>query len=155
MPDDSSSGALSPLDATHSLHRVGLHHLFEPAQLTFLKNLYGGILFSLGGHFSLIAAAGSPGLAESNPGLVRLLQGATFPVGLVIVYGVGAELFTGYPMWLAMAALDRKGSPVLYVRALIFSWVCSPASLGVLSRIDQMPSEYGNKPFVASAEASP
>ena len=76
-----SSGAKSPLDAAEDLLETGLHHLFEPTQLTFLKNVYGGLLFGFGGLFAMVAAAGSPGLQHSNPGLVRLIQGATFPAG--------------------------------------------------------------------------
>ena len=51
------------------------------------------------------------------------MQGVTFPVGLVIIYFIGAELFTGYPMWLAMTALRRKGEPLQYVKSLLVSWV--------------------------------
>ncbi|TKA81956.1 hypothetical protein B0A49_02533 [Cryomyces minteri] len=118
-----SSGALSPGEATEQLYQTGIHHLEEATQLTFLKNVYGGLLLSFGGLFSIIASAGCPGLEESNPGLVRLLQGITFPVGLVVVYFVGAELFTGYPMWLAMTALQRRGRPIEYVRGLAVSWL--------------------------------
>ena len=123
MPDKASAGALNPLDATDEIYGTGLHHLYEPTQLTFLKNVYGGLLFSFAGLFALISAAGSPALEQSNPGLVRLLQGATFPVGPVIIYFIGAELYTGYPMWLAMTALQRKGRPLQYIKSLVISWV--------------------------------
>ena len=122
-PNKANAGALSPLDAAEQLYQTGLHHLYEPTQLTFLKNIYGGLLFGFAGLFSLIAAAGIPSLEKSNPGLPKLLQGATFPVGLVIIYFVGAELFTGYPMWLAMTALRKKGDALQYVKSLVVSWV--------------------------------
>lgn len=122
-PNKANTGALSPLDAAEQLYQTGLHHLYEPSQLTFLKNVYGGLLFGFSGLFSLIVSTGIPSLAENNPGLPKLLQGATFPVGLVIVYFVGAELFTGYPMWLAMTALRKKGDPLQYVKSLVISWV--------------------------------
>ena len=109
-----------PLAAVHDLYTNGLHHLYEPTQLALLKNIYGGLLFSFAGLFSLVATCGSPGL---EPGLQRLLQGATFPLGLVVAYFIGAELFTGYPMWLAICALQRKGKPVQYLRVLLVSWV--------------------------------
>lgn len=118
-----SAGALGPLDATNELLENGLHHLTEPTQLIFLKNVCGGLLFSFAGLFALIAAAGCPGLGESNPGLTRLLQGATFPVGLVIIYLIGAELHTGYPMWLTITALQRKGKAIQYAKSLVVSWV--------------------------------
>ena len=122
-PNKANAGALSPLDAAEQLYQTGLHHLYEPTQLTFLKNIYGGLLFGFAGLFSLIAAAGVPSLEESNPGLPKLIQGATFPAGLVIIYFVGAELFTGYPMWLAITALRKKGDTLQYVKSLVVSWL--------------------------------
>ena len=122
-PNKADSGALSPLDAAEEVYETGLHHLQDATQLNFLKNIYGGLIFGFAGLFSLVAAAGLPSLAESNPGLPRLIQGATFPIGLVIIYFVGAELFTGYPMWLAMTALRRKGTPLQYVKNLAVSWL--------------------------------
>lgn len=117
------SGALTPLDAAEFLYQNGLHHLSEPAQLTFLKNIYGALLLSLAGHISLIAANGLPGLAQNNPSIPKIVQGALFPIGLVITYFIGAELYTGFPMWLAMTALRRKGRVVDYVKCLVVSWV--------------------------------
>ena len=88
----SASGAFSPLEATQETLQTGIHHLSEATELTFIKNVYGGLLLSAGGLLSLILGAGFEGAAEANPGLQRLLQGAAFPVGLVLVYSVGAEL---------------------------------------------------------------
>lgn len=95
----SSSGALSPQKAAEDTLEIGKHHLSEALQLTFLKSIYGGLLLSAGGVLSLILVTGTPTLTESNPGIARVLQGITFPVGLVLVYFTGAELMTGYPMW--------------------------------------------------------
>ena len=94
MPRSSPTdvGLSSPPDATVELYEDGVHHLNEAWQIVIFKNAYGGILFSFAGLFSIIASAGFPGLQEGNPGIARLMQGATFPLGLVIVYFVGAEL---------------------------------------------------------------
>ena len=94
-----STGALSPKKAAEQTLEIGVHHLEEDLQLTFLKNVYGALLISAGGLLSLTLVTGTPGLSDTNPGLPRILQGITFPVGLVLVYLVGAELYTGYPMW--------------------------------------------------------
>lgn len=123
VPNRADAGALNLLDAAEKLYQTGLHHFYEPTQPTVLKNIYGGLIFGFAGLFSLIAAAGVPSFEKSNPGLPRLLQEATFPLGLVIVYGVSAELFTGYPMWLVMTALRRKGKMMEYVKGLVLSWV--------------------------------
>lgn len=94
-----SSGALSPQKAAEQTLETGIHHLSEDLQLTLLKNVYGAMLLSAAGLLSLTLHTGTPGLTEGNPGLGRILQGITFPIGLVLVYLVGAELYTGYPMW--------------------------------------------------------
>ncbi|THW37530.1 Formate/nitrite transporter [Aureobasidium pullulans] len=117
-----STGALTPRKAAEKTLETGVHHLEEDLQLTFLKNVYGALLVSAGGLLSLTITTGSPGLSESNPGLPRILQGLTFPIGLVLVYLVGAELYTGYPMWFVMTALERKGKPLQYIRSAIASW---------------------------------
>ena len=41
-------------------------------------------MLSFGGLLSEIVSGGSPGLNESNPGLVKFLGGAVFPVGLIM-----------------------------------------------------------------------
>ena len=85
-------GVLSPPDATTEIYENGLSHLYAASYLSFVKNINGGILFSFAGLFSLIASASLPEIRESNPGFRRLVQGATFSLGIVIVYFVGAEL---------------------------------------------------------------
>jgi len=87
-----SSGALPPPAAAKETLETGEHHLSEGLRLCFFKNIYGGLLLSAGGLLSMTLAMGMPRVTEGNPGLKRTLQGITFPVGLVIVYLVGAEL---------------------------------------------------------------
>ncbi|MCJ1238881.1 hypothetical protein MMC14_006873 [Varicellaria rhodocarpa] len=118
-----TTGTLSPQEATTAIYETGLHHLYEPTQLMFIKNVYGGLLVGFGGVLSQIASKGSPGLLASNPGLVKLLQGATFPVSLICAYTVGAEFVTAYPMWLVMTGFERKGRPIQYIRALVVAWL--------------------------------
>ena len=117
---DATSGALSPTAATQETFKTGLHHLHEALIITFVKSVYGGLLLSAGGLLSLTIAGGT---TDVSPGIERLLQGITFPIGLVIIYFVGAELYTGYPMWFAITALERKGTPWLYVSRAFASWV--------------------------------
>ena len=47
-----------------------------------------GVMLSFGGLLSEIVGGGSPGLTESNPGLVKALSGFVFPVGLVMYVGL-------------------------------------------------------------------
>lgn len=116
---DAKSGCLSPQEATNETCQVGTEHLHESLLLTLLKSFYGGLLLSAGGLLSLTVSAGSP---DTAPGVQRLLQGLTFPIGLVIIYFVGAELYTGYPMWFAITSLERKGSLWLHISRSMTSW---------------------------------
>ncbi len=45
---------------------------------------FAGVMLSFGGLLSEIIQAGSAGINSSNPGLVKILGGAVFPVGLVM-----------------------------------------------------------------------
>ena len=117
---EAKSGSLSPPDATKETYKTGLKHLHEPIMLTFLKSMYGGMLLSAGGLLSLTIVGGVPDL---SPGFEHLLLGLMFPVGLVIIYFVGAELYTGYPMWFGITALERQGTLWLYFSRMTASWV--------------------------------
>lgn len=58
-------------------------------------SILAGAYIALGGVLSLIAGYGFPEATALNPSLQRLLSGATFPIGLILVVVLGAELFTG------------------------------------------------------------
>jgi formate/nitrite transporter FocA (FNT family) len=61
-------------------------------------------MLSFGGLLSLIANGGSAALTASNPGLAKLIGGAVFPVGLVMIVLQGLELLTSNMMVLPLAA---------------------------------------------------
>ena len=71
------------------------------------------------GVLSVVAGFGFPELTAGNPSLQRLLSGAAFPIGLILVVILGAELFTGNNAVLMPAALHGKISPWAAVR----NWV--------------------------------
>ncbi len=88
-----SSGALSPSAAAHSTLAEAEHHLSEPHLTTFLKSVQGGALLAVGGTLAMSLVGGlDEAVKEANPGLERAVQALTFPVGLVLVYFIGAEL---------------------------------------------------------------
>ncbi|KAK5104061.1 hypothetical protein LTS08_001945 [Lithohypha guttulata] len=119
----SATGALSPVEAAQATLDTGVQHLSEPILLAFVKNVYGALLLSAGSLLAQILSTGIPGVSEENPGFQRLLQGLAFPLGLIFVYLVGAELYTGYPMWYSMTMLARQGSPLQYLRSIVVVWL--------------------------------
>lgn len=79
----------------------------------FVKACFAGMFIGMG-------AAGSNVAAHNigNVGVARLIAGTVFPVGLMMVILLGAELFTGDCLAI-MAVSDKKISIMDYVRLLI------------------------------------
>jgi len=76
--------------------------------VVFGKAVTAGLLLSFGGLLSQVLGAGSPGLTASNPGLVKILSGFVFPVGLVMIVLEGADLLTSNMMTFPMAVMKRR-----------------------------------------------
>lgn len=87
--------------------KLALHN--KPVDLIILSVL-AGCYIALGGTLSLIAGYGFPEASADNPSLQRLLSGATFPLGLILVVVLGAELFTGNNALLIPAFMRRECS---------------------------------------------
>ena len=67
--------------------------------------ILAGAFIALGGTLSLIVGYGFPGITAENPAMQKLLSGAMFPIGLILVVLLGTELFTGnnavlVPAWI-------------------------------------------------------
>ncbi len=78
----------------------------RPARMAILTMLAGAYI-ALGGILSVMAGCGLPEASAGNPALQRLVSGATFPVGLILVVVLGAELFTGNNALLIPGAMRR------------------------------------------------
>lgn len=73
-----------------------------------LLTMLAGVYISFGGMLSVMLGYGFPEAAEANPGLSKLLCGAAFPIGLILVVVLGAELFTGNNALLMPPLMSRK-----------------------------------------------
>jgi len=73
-----------------------------------LYSLLGGAFIALGGLLAILVAGGMPGIAAENPGLVKFVFGAVFPLGLFLVVLGGAELFTSDCAVISLSVF-RKG----------------------------------------------
>ena len=76
---------------SHLAINKGSYKIRKTLVLAFLAGAY----IAFGGLLAIIVGGGSPEIAANNPGLVKFLFGATFPLGLILVVVLGAELFTG------------------------------------------------------------
>ncbi|MBQ3438063.1 MAG: formate/nitrite transporter family protein, partial [Fusobacterium sp.] len=79
-----------------------------------LLGFMAGMYIAFGAVGSIVA---SSTLAKTNPGLGKFVAGAVFPVGLIMVLLLGAELFTSNCM-LAVAVINKN----IGIKNLLKNW---------------------------------
>ncbi|KZV96292.1 putative formate/nitrite transporter [Exidia glandulosa HHB12029] len=105
---------MSTMSSTHAPADVAVmmveasvaKHRTRP-EVLLLKAFNAGILLSFGGLLSVIMGGGSPTLTKSDPGIVKILSGFVFPVGLVMIVLQGQELLTSNMMVFPMGVWKR------------------------------------------------
>ena len=107
--------ALPPAQVAKKAETVGLTKAGMATFDVFVLSVLAGAFIALGAIFATTVAAGG---AELPYGVVRLLAGLTFTLGLVLVVVAGAELFTGNNL-IVMAWASRRVATV----ALLGNWV--------------------------------
>lgn len=80
----------SPIEVTDNYIKASAVKAQSPFWRLFVLAFFAGILISLGAVASSTAAQGIP-----DTGVARLVSGAIFPIGLMMVVLLGTELFTG------------------------------------------------------------
>lgn len=85
----------SPQEIVASINESTAIRLKTPLRKLILAGIVAGIYISMGAMLSLTVGYGFPGVAASNPSIVKLLMGVTFPIGLIMIVLAGGELFTG------------------------------------------------------------
>jgi formate transporter len=107
--------ALLPAEMARRAEEVGVQKISTDGATTFVLAVLAGAFIALGGVFATTALAG----AGAAPwGLTRVLAGAAFSLGLILVVVGGAELFTGNNL-VAMAWASGRFS----AGALVRNWV--------------------------------
>lgn len=113
MPTDRSSfDAVLPPEMAARAEDVGVRKARLDAVSLFALAILAGAFISLGALFATTVSAGSGDLPF---GLVRLLAGLAFSLGLILVIVGGAELFTGNTL-IVMAWAGHKVSTRLLLR---------------------------------------
>lgn len=107
--------ALPPAQVAKKAETVGLTKAGMATFDVFVLSVLAGAFIALGAIFATTVAAGG---AELPYGVVRLLAGLTFTLGLILVVVAGAELFTGNNL-VVMAWASRRVATV----ALLGNWV--------------------------------
>jgi formate/nitrite transporter len=97
--------AVVPPEMAQRAERVGVAKVRMPAGKTFVLAVLAGAFIAQGAIFATVAVSGT---SDHLPyGVVRLLGGLAFCLGLVLVVVAGAELFTGNNL-IVMAAANRQ-----------------------------------------------
>lgn len=73
-----------------------------------LLSFLGGAYIALGGLLAVLLAGNLPMWQAENPGMVKFVFGAVFPLGLILVALAGAELFTGNNSYFAAGVFMRN-----------------------------------------------
>lgn len=104
---------LSPKEVYEYVKGVGVKKTSNKSIQTLFLGIMAGMFIALGGF-----AAGAASHSITNYGLKKLVAGAVFPVGLMLVLVCGAELFTGNNL-LTVAFIEKEIS----FKDLIKNWI--------------------------------
>lgn len=129
--DKSYDPKLTPNEVARTISHLGIKKANTKVWQLFVLGFLAGIYISVGSHLFLVAM---------EQGMGRIVAGACFGVGLVLVVVAGAELFTGN-ITMVVGALSRLYSPyqllrnwaVVYVAnlvgAVLAAWLVAKSGL--------------------------
>src|SRR5690554_659009 len=92
-----------------------------------LMAILGGAFIAFGGLLTVMVAGGMPAVGEANPGIVKFIAGALFPVGLIMVSITGADLFTSncasftFPLFNKEITLARAA--IILIISYLFNFI--------------------------------
>lgn len=86
-----------------------------------VNSFIGGLVFSVGGMLSDTIQGLSPDINASNPGIMKMLSGLFYPIGLFYVVILGVDLFNSNILYFSVG-LFRRGVSIF---DCLVSWVIS------------------------------
>src|SRR4051794_11132074 len=104
--------AYPPKEMARKAEVVGVTKAGLDTSTTFLLAVLAGAFIAIGAVFATTATAG---MTDVPYGIVRLVAGVTFSLGLIVVVVAGAELFTGNNL-IVMAWAGRRVSTLQLLR---------------------------------------
>lgn len=111
-------GNLSPFEIVEETEKMAQFKVGLTVKKTLLLALLAGVYIAIGGTLSVLTGFGFAEASVGNPILQRMIMGATFPLGLILIFFVGAELFTGNNAVLMPAWLNKKYS----FKSVLLNW---------------------------------
>lgn len=114
-------------------------------------SMLAGAYIALGGALSVIIGFGFPEISAANPGLQRLLSGLVFPIGLMLVVILGADLFTGNNALLMPPLAHRKLSPARVLANWTLVWIGNfVGALAVAYFLIYLPGVLSAEPYATA-----
>lgn len=108
---------LSPKEIVEQYINVGVAKSKLKSGNIIGKSIFAGMMIAMGAACSNVAVH-----AIDNVGVARLVAGLVFPVGLMMVILMGAELFTGDCL-MVVSVSDKKVVPSKFIKVLIFVYL--------------------------------
>ncbi|KDQ53619.1 hypothetical protein JAAARDRAFT_136825 [Jaapia argillacea MUCL 33604] len=144
---------LKPAQVAVAMIEHGIAKHRTRADIVFFKAVMAGVMLSFGGLLSEIISGGATGLTASNPGIVKVLGGFVFPVGLVMIVLQGHELLTSNMMIFPMAIV--KGAIPWWSLPLNWFVVTAGNLMGSLFFAEVLVKQSGiisTNPYMAYAQ---
>ncbi len=110
-----ADGHKTPTELVDYIIKVGIDKATKPLFKLMLLGIFGGAFIALGGAGNIIS---SSTLVKTDPGFAKFLGASVFPVGLILVVILGAELFTSNCL-LSVAFVNKKISFTQMIRNLV------------------------------------
>ncbi len=111
--------ALPPAEVARKAELVGVTKAGMETFNVFVLSVLAGAFIAMGANFATTVAAGG---SELPYGVVRLLAGLTFSLGLILVVVAGAELFTGNNL-IVMGWASRRVSTARLLENWTIVWI--------------------------------
>lgn len=140
--DSQTFDAPPPPEMARRAEAVGEAKAALPAVAMFALGVLAGAFIAMGAAFATTVTAGTSGLAY---GVVRLLAGVAFSLGLILVIVGGAELFTGNTLMI-MAWAGRRISTARMLRnwVIVYAGNMVGAAAAVLLMVWAKQYTFGN-----------
>ena len=115
-------GYYTPKEITEQFSDSGINKSSLPLSGFAVISILGGAFIAFGALLSVIVAGGMPGIGADNPGLIKFIAGALFPVGLIMVSITGSDLFTSDCTAFTLPLLQKKIKISTFVKFLCLSY---------------------------------
>lgn len=120
----------SNMTAAHGKTQLSLFRMI-------LLGIFAGMFIACGASASSVAMHAIP-----NVGVARLVAGAVFPVGLMMIVFVGGELFTGDCLMI-MGCLHKKYSALSMIRVLVVVFFSNFAGAALFAGLVNATTQFG------------